>query len=158
MRQEEKLARDVYEALGSHGAPFTSIAPSEQTHMDRVGELLARYGLSDPVAGLDRGAFARTDLEALHHQLVAQGSASQLGAIAVGLEIEELDLHDIEERMARATRTDVQNVFTQLERGSRNHLRAFYAALQAAGGTYTPKHLPADEFFAIATSAQEPGG
>lgn len=158
VRQEEKLARDVYLALGGHGQPFVNIATSEQTHMDRVGELLTRYGLTDPVAGLDRGAFARTDLKELHDQLVAAGNAGHVGALSVGLEIEELDLHDIDARSARASRDDVRNVFAQLERGSRNHLRAFWSALQAAGGTYTPKHLSADEFFAIATSPQEPGG
>ena len=42
MRQEEKLARDVYLTLGeNYDLPvFTNIPRSEQRHMDQMGELL----------------------------------------------------------------------------------------------------------------------
>jgi hypothetical protein len=50
MREEEKLARDVYNTLYEiWGQPtFTNIAASEQTHMDEVKLLLERYSLADP--------------------------------------------------------------------------------------------------------------
>ena len=51
IREEEKLARDVYITLGEQwGLPiFASIAESEQRHMDAFGRLIDKYGLEDPV-------------------------------------------------------------------------------------------------------------
>src|SRR6056297_3356933 len=52
MREEEKLARDVYNALYEKWnlKTFESIGlGSETTHMDAIKNLLDRYGLEDPV-------------------------------------------------------------------------------------------------------------
>ena len=53
MREEEKLARDVYAKLYEiHGLPvFRHLSMSQQTHMDALAELIEKYGLKDPVAG-----------------------------------------------------------------------------------------------------------
>ncbi len=50
MREEEKLAHDVYVTLyGIWGTPvFQNIANSEQTHTEAVKNLLDIYGLEDP--------------------------------------------------------------------------------------------------------------
>ena len=50
MREEEKLARDVYlELFDEWGLRvFENIAESEQKHMDAVLYLLGKYGLEDP--------------------------------------------------------------------------------------------------------------
>ena len=47
MREEEKLARDVYMALYKQWRLpiFSNIAASEQRHMDAIRTLLDRYGL-----------------------------------------------------------------------------------------------------------------
>lgn len=52
MREEEKLARDVYTHLGALWGQqtFANISSSEQSHMDEVKLLLDRYSLIDPVA------------------------------------------------------------------------------------------------------------
>ena len=91
MREEEKLARDVYNALYAvWGQPtFQNIAASEQAHMDEVKLLLDRYGLTDPA--LDPGKFTDANLQALYDQLVAQGSVSLADALKVGAAIEEID-------------------------------------------------------------------
>jgi len=158
MREEEKLARDVYRALSPHDSVFSTIADSEQNHMDAVGNLLDRHDLPDPAAGRAAGSFQNQELQALHDQLVASGDRSQKEALAVGVEIEELDLHDLDTGLGKATGQDVRNVFGNLSRGSRNHLRAFYSRLQQAGGSYTPRHLDAASFQAIVTSPTETGG
>lgn len=158
MREEEKLARDVYRALAPHDSVFSTIADSEQNHMDAVGNLLDRHDLADPAAGRAAGSFQNQDIQALHDQLVASGNHSQKDALAVGVEIEELDLHDLDTGLGKVTGQDVRNVFGNLSRGSRNHLRAFYSRLQQAGGSYTPKHLDAASFQAIVTSPTETGG
>lgn len=49
MREEEKLARDVYLTFGEKWGLtlFTNIAKSEQTHTDAVKTLLDRYEIKD---------------------------------------------------------------------------------------------------------------
>ena len=53
MREEEKLAHDVYVALYEKWGLriFNNISNSEQTHTDAVKTLLDRYGVADPAAG-----------------------------------------------------------------------------------------------------------
>ncbi len=157
VREEEKLARDVYAALEAHDPAFVNIGDSEQTHMDAVGTLLERYEVDDPAAGRDPGEFMRDDLRALHDVLVERGSASRLDALGVGVEIEELDIVDIEALLPDVGHQDVENVYGNLLRGSRNHLRTFHGALVAAGGTYSPSHLDPDRFEAIVSSPPERG-
>lgn len=150
LREEEKLARDVYRALAPlDGQVFTNIASSEQSHMDAVAVLLARYGVPDPAAGHADGVFANTELQALYTALVAAGRASTVEAWKVGAEIEELDLRDIARMRAEVTHTDVLATLDQLARGSRNHLRAFYGKLAAAGVGYTPKYITEAELRSI---------
>ena len=50
MREEEKLARDVYTKLYAtwNITTFQNIAASEQMHMDELALLLTRYNLTDP--------------------------------------------------------------------------------------------------------------
>ena len=47
MREEEKLARDVYQALNAkwNHRTFSNISKSEQQHMDSLKVLLDRYGI-----------------------------------------------------------------------------------------------------------------
>mgnify|MGYP001172364307 CR=1 FL=1 len=156
-REEEKLARDVYAALRAHDRSFDNIAQSEQTHMDAVGTLLTRYALPDPAAGNGPGVFADPALQALHDSLVRRGTPSLLDALAVGVEIEELDIHDIDEAGKVVSHPDIVETYANLTRGSRNHLRAFYSKLRAAGGTYTPKHIDEATFRAIVESPTERG-
>lgn len=159
LREEEKLARDVYTALAPQVAMvFTNIAMSEQRHMDQVLGLLTTYGLADPAAGMAAGAFANPTLQALSTTLVQRGGASANAALAVGAEIEELDIADIRRLRTHTTRPDILAVYDSLELGSRNHLRTFYSRIVAAGSTYTPTHLDQASFDAIVNSPREMGG
>jgi hypothetical protein len=101
MREEEKLARDVYLALYEQwGMPvFQNIAGSEQAHMDSVLMLLDQYELADPAAGKGAGEFTNPLFQSLYEQLAAQGGLSQADALKVGATIEELDNHLISTRM-----------------------------------------------------------
>lgn len=55
MREEEKLARDVYlELYETWDLPvFYNIAQSEQTHMGAVKTLIEKYNLKDPITDED---------------------------------------------------------------------------------------------------------
>lgn len=157
LREEEKLAHDVYVALDAQSPAFANIAASEQSHTDAVRALLDRYGLADPAAGRAVGSFTDAGFQRLYGQLVSAGQMSREGALQVGAEIEELDLADIARMQSTATHSDVLNTLSNLARGSRNHLRAFWSQLAAAGGTYTPRHLDEATFRAIVSSPQETG-
>ncbi len=157
MREEEKLARDVYSQLYSQWGlrPFGNIRGAEQAHMDAILSLLEHYAVPDPALGLAVGQFRRADLQTLHDDLVKQGLRSLDDAVRVGLRIEELDIVDLQQAAARTDKAHIRAVYADLERGSRNHLRAFYRWKQNLGVDYEPKHLPVTEFERIAQSAQE---
>ena len=125
MREEEKLARDVYRALSQrHGTQmFANIAASEQTHMDALSGLLRRYGATDSAPA--EGRFTIPELAALYPALVARGQTSEAEALGVGADIERLDIADLDKAIARTSRADILAVYQRLRQGSENHLRAF---------------------------------
>lgn len=156
MREEEKLARDVY-ALHGADPTFANITSAEQQHFDRMGALLAAYGLQDPAAGRPADSYSDPSLQALHDALVAKAAGGEAAALAVGAEIEEVDIVDLDTAIAATPLADAKNVYEQLQRGSRNHLRAFHARLSAVGVTYVPKHLDAARYAAIVAAPTEKG-
>lgn len=157
MREEEKIARDVYLQLGERWGlrPFLNISGAEQAHMDAIAALLHHYHLPDPAHDLPVGVFRTPDFQALHDQLVARGLSSELEAIKVGLLIEELDIFDLVEARSRTSQPEILEVYDDLERGSRNHLRAFYRHLQRHRGEYVPQYMSASDFEAVALSEHE---
>ena len=135
LREEEKLARDVYlELYDVWGTQiFLNISGSEQRHMDSVASLLDKYGLEDPVGEIDQeGEFTNDMIAGLYETLVIKGSSSLRDAMEVGVIIEEMDIHDIEvEMLPDATQRDVERVLTNLLAGSYNHLEAFEKSIAA---------------------------
>lgn len=132
MREEEKLARDVYTALGDrYGlATFDTVAQSESRHMDSVKSLLDAYSLDDPAAGNDAGEFSDEELQTLYEDLMSQADDSLSAALRVAIAIEERDIADLEARIAATDRADLDAVYANLLRGSENHLRAFTNQLE----------------------------
>lgn len=155
MREEEKLAHDVYLTLYEKWgtAVFQNIAGSEATHTEAVLTLIERYGLADPAAGNDRGVFADLALQALYDQLIGQGSQSLSDALRVGAAIEEIDILDLEKRLSQTDQPDIILVYQNLTAGSQNHLRAFVSVLeQQTGETYQPQYLSQAVFDEIISS------
>jgi hypothetical protein len=138
MREEEKLARDVYLLLSQRWglAIFSTIAASEQTHMDAIKTLLDRYGLPDPAEGKGLGEFNDPTLQALYNDLILQGGSSEIEALTVGKFIEETDIDDLTQAIASAQRKDIKTVYSNLLQASVNHLTAFVSALAKYGVTY----------------------
>ena len=159
MREEEKVARDVYTVLyESWGLTvFQNIARSEQVHMDAIKTLIDRYELADPVTGAGVGEFANADLQALYDELVARGGASLTEALAVGALIEELDISDLQQRIVDVTHEDVTWVYENLLNGSRNHLRAFVNVLGRYGETYEPVYMDQATFDEIVAAGPTGG-
>jgi len=157
MREEEKLAKDVYTTLGKVWGLniFTNISTAEQSHTDSVKTLIDRYGLIDPITDETIGVFQNETFSKLYQELVKQGSISLVEALKVGALIEELDIKDLQERTT--TTPDINLVFQNLERGSRNHLRAFTRQLSQQGETYVPIYISQSEFDEITSSEIERG-
>ncbi len=161
MREEEKLAHDVYIQLNAQWqlAVFTNIAVSELTHMQAVLRLLERYTISDPVGQNSDGVFVDPALQGLYDILIARGSATLIDALVVGAEVEELDIFDLDLRLASVVENDdIVLVYENLKKGSRNHLRAFMNVLTQQNATYTPQYLSQEEFDEIVNSPTETGG
>ncbi len=159
MREEEKLARDVYTTFYNKWGVniFTNISGSEQTHMESVLLLLNKYSLTDPVGSNAVGVFSNATLQNLYTQLVTQGNISILDAYKVGATIEDLDIFDLKTALIDIDNQDIRLVYDNLKKGSRNHMRSFYKNLLNVGGSYTPKYITQAEFDAIINSAMETG-
>jgi hypothetical protein len=159
MREEEQLAHDVYVVLGELWGLriFDNISSSERTHITAVSELLDRYGIDDPVDGTAPGTYTDPAIQDLYDQLVVDGSVSLEAALAVGALIEELDISDLQARVAGTEVDEILTVYATLERGSRNHLRAFTSQLESRGVPYEPTRLDPAVFDAIVSSEMERG-
>jgi hypothetical protein len=158
MREEEKLARDVYNFIYTTWGQqiFQDIATSEQAHMDAIKLLLDRYGLADPA--LAPGQFTDPSLQALYTQLTTQGALSLGDALKVGAAIEEIDIRDLQTRLAQTDNANIKQVFTNLLDGSYNHLRSFTRILLTqTGESYRPQYLTTEQYLSIITSAAQNG-
>lgn len=156
MREEEKLAQDVYTELRSEFdyRAFENIAASEQTHTDAVALLLEKYDIPDPVTE-EPGSFSNADLQSLYNDLLETGMESAEAALKVGAEVEEVDIVDIQERADATNEEAITLVYDNLIRGSRNHLRAFVRVLEREGASYSPRHLSQSEYDEIISSSIE---
>jgi hypothetical protein len=158
MKEEEKLARDVYAALYEKwGIPiFSNISRAENTHMSAVIYLLEKYG-EEQTAVEEAGKFTNPDFQSLYDQLVTLGSGSIVEAFKTGALIEDLDIKDLMEFLRDVTNENIIMVFENLTKGSRNHLRAFNRQLERSGISYTPEYISQEEFDSIIASPHETG-
>jgi hypothetical protein len=164
MREEEKLARDVYLTLAAVYAQPTTFSTigegSEQTHTDTVRDMLEKYGIPDPnptandlpsSIGVFTGADYGWYFTEKYNALVARGMLGLLDALYVGAFIEELDMVDIVgcpkvivetsdvigEGACGLTYTDEPDLitmYTHLVDGSKSHLRAYVKQIEAIIG------------------------
>lgn len=127
MREEEKLARDIYVALYSRWGMvvFSRISESEQRHTDAIRALLEKYGAEDPAVTTPPGRFVNPELQQLYDSLLAMGLASGAAAVAVGVLVEETDIADLQEAMALTTKTDLRETLSNLLQASSRHLAVF---------------------------------
>jgi len=159
MREEEKLARDVYlhfyEKYGMR--IFSNIANAESTHMYALKVLLDKYNLEDPILNDEIGAFLNEKLDGLYTQLTEAGDVSLVEALKVGLTIEDLDIYDLMEFTHDVASEDIIMVYDNLTRGSRNHIRAFYRQTTQNSGTYKAQFITNELFDSILDSPHERG-
>lgn len=161
MREEEKLARDLYQKFYEMWGQtvFQNISGSEQSHIEATLTLMQRYGINDTAEGKGIDEFSNPELQQLYDELLTQGKASLEGALRAGAAVEEIDILDLEERMAQTDNADILRVYQNLASGSQNHLRAFVSVLEnRTGNIYEPVYMTADDYQAImATSSGNAG-
>lgn len=161
MREEEKLARDVYLQLADTWGLqiFSNIARSEEAHMDAVLSLIELAGLEDPAQGLSQGEFFNEDLQDLYDELVSSGQESLDAALLVGAAIEEIDILDLQEHLQETDNAAVKEVYQNLLNGSINHLQSFVSNYERQSGEdYQPQFLSDDAFQELLANTSVRGG
>ncbi|MBW2463248.1 MAG: DUF2202 domain-containing protein [Deltaproteobacteria bacterium] len=157
LREEEKLARDVYLHLYERWniQAFSNIAGAEQRHMDRVAMLMPSRNIADPVTDDTVGVFHNETLAGLYADLTEAGDASEVAALRVGATIEDLDIRDIEEMLTRTEDPEILQSYRLLLCGSGNHMRAFSGLLEGRGESYTPQYISAEHYQEILDGEHE---
>ncbi|MBU0479614.1 MAG: DUF2202 domain-containing protein [Proteobacteria bacterium] len=171
MREEEKLARDVYITLGAlypDVATFSNIVSSEENHTASMRDKLAQYNIPDPSTDDTVGVFTGAEygwyfLEKFT-ELVDWGKTNLLEALYVGAFIEELDLNDIVNCPDVIVDTDngidlgecgllytdnksLIRSYNNLLDGSKSHLRAYVRNIESiiGAGNYEAQYLTQEE-------------
>ena len=151
MREEEKLAHDVYVYyydLFNH-IVFKNISASEDQHTSAVLRLIDGYGLEDPALTGD-GEFRIQKFIDLYSSLTTAGNLTE--ALIAGALIEETDIADLKIHLAATEVTTLNTIYSHLLSASKIHLKAFTRILAQMGETYTPAVLSEEEYNIIITS------
>jgi len=160
MREEEKLARDVYLALAERWGMniFSNIAGSENTHMNSVLTLIEMSDLEDPVGDAGEGVFENQELQALYNDLVDRGGLSVEEALLVGGAIEEIDILDLQNYLAETENGALVEVYKNLLNGSINHLRSFVRTFERqTGENYQPQFMSQEAYDELMESSADRG-
>lgn len=157
MRQEEMLARDVYQVLYIKRWQniFNNIWSSEQTHMDTIKYLLDRYDIADPIDKNKPWIYTNQALQSLYTQLTTQGLTSLEEALKVWATVEDLDIKDLEDFMIQVDNEDILLAYQNLTKWSRNHIRSFIRQLDRLWSIYNAQFLTQEELNLILNNEQE---
>lgn len=159
LREEEKLARDVYLfSFEKYNMQiFKNISNSEVQHMSNVLQLLNTYNIDDP-ASTEIGVFNNSVLQTIYNELIEQSSISLIEALKVGDKIEDLDIRDLALNELRTDKSDLLSIYGSLKCGSRNHLRSFHSQVLQNNGEYMPEFISQEYFDSIVTTSNEKCG
>lgn len=158
MREEEKLARDVYSSLYArwNQPVFSRIMESEERHGEMVKSLLIRFGVEDPyISG--EGQFSSSEVQTLYASWVDKGQKSLKDAFEVGAMIEDLDISDLDRLSESTQNAEIKQVYGLLNEGSQNHLRAFARQLDGLGVIYTPQYISPERWEGIRAANNQNG-
>ena len=133
--------------------PLSNISAAEVTHSEAVRLLIDRYGAAAPAPGAVVGLYGNPVFGRPYQEPVTTGSASYIDGLKVGARVKELDIRDLQARASMPP--DTASVYTELERGSRNHLPSFVRQIERHGAQYAPMHLSTEAFPAIIGSGNE---
>lgn len=137
MREEEKMARDVYSYLYDKYklVVFKNISKSENLHMTSVLRLITGFNIPDNSSN-NPGEFTDAHINELYNQLIEMGEASEIEALKVGVLIEQTDIADLKTELESVQNSSVKTLYTNLMAGSNAHLKAFIWNLKVRGVVY----------------------
>lgn len=160
--EEERLAHDVYVALGEKYDinAFAHIQEAEQRHFDMLLDLAEQRNMKIPAAVRKGkpGVYKNKDLQKAYDEMVKEGQTSLVAALKVGAKIEEMDIKDLQESIATTTDEATLEVYQYLLNGSENHLRAFTRNLKKQNIDYQPVILEQAQFDKIIAGENKCGG
>jgi hypothetical protein len=158
MKEEEKLARDVYAVFNTKWGkqPFKHISKAEDTHLKAVVSLLKLYNLPDTTIA-EAGKFIDPKVQTLYDEMIIKGDSSIKNALTISALIEEMDIADIKTISNSTSNNNLLIVLENLLSGSRNHLRAFDKQLNYLGIKYSPVYISIEEYNQIVTTDNERG-
>jgi len=158
MREEEKLAHDVYQFLYEKWELniFSNILGAETRHFNAMGYLIESFDLEDP-AFEEPGRFRNKELQSLYDSLTTQGSESLIAALQTGAYIEEVDIQDLQQLIENTADETILPVYQSLLRASGNHLRAFTGQLANRNQSYAPSILSVSDYQLILDSPHQGG-
>ncbi|MBN2636857.1 MAG: DUF2202 domain-containing protein [Prolixibacteraceae bacterium] len=156
MREEEKLAHDVYTYLFDlHDyIIFSNISKSESAHTSAVLNLINGYGLDDPTPA-EEGVYNNEIFNEMYSSLTSAGTGSLIEALKVGALIEETDIDDLIQLIESTENEDILRVYNHLLSASKIHLRAFTNALARLGESYSPVVISVEDYLEIIGEATE---
>jgi hypothetical protein len=102
------------------------------------------------------GQFSNPEIQDLYNKLVEKGSTIE-EALAVGAYIEEYDIADLAKLIEETQNADIKTVYSNLLKGSENHLRAFVRSLTVRKVEYVPQILSEENYAAILAGKNQSG-
>ena len=149
MREEEKMAKDVYTFFYNkfNYRIFNNISKSETVHAEAMLRLITYFKLSDP-STTTAGTYSNPELQELYNKFVSEATTVE-DALRTGAFIEEYDIADLKKLISETGNSYIIRVYSNLKRGSENHLRAFTRMLKLKGIVYEPQILDKEEYLSI---------
>lgn len=158
MREEEKLARDIYTVLGetTPSSVFKNISRSEQTHMDAFDQLLDRYEVPDPVVDESViGTFTDPFFTNLFIELKEKGQQSDKDAFEVGAMVEDLNMANLIKYSEATDKPDLKLAYNALLTQSKNHMSGFVRQLDRLGYEFEPEYITSEQLSIAVADGKE---
>ena len=160
MREEEKLSYDLYTEFYTRWnlEVFNNVRESEFVHMQRVKEILDKFNIEDPVVNNgEKGKYSDKDVQKQYDEYTVKGCISDISALNTAALMEENDVIDLRERIQNQSDEYIIRVFTQMEKATENHLKAFVKSLKYAGVEYKPQALSQKDYELIINPSSDKG-
>jgi len=153
LREQTKLVRDLFHTFyNMYGTKvYTRIARKEQRHFDRIGLLLEKYQLEDPVVDKSVGIYENPIFEELFHELSTSGSENNLNALYVGAYLEEIVILDLKNALLDTEARDIRRVYEKLLNDAKKQLRLFVRNIekQEVDVLYQPQNMTEEDLAEI---------
>lgn len=132
----ERMAHDLYSQLHeAWGQPrFERFADAGQRHLDALTAQMDRLGIMRAAVMPEPGVYADPEVQALYDAWLDRGSSSEREALAVGIELEERAIAELEGIIARTEDAELAGAFGYLLDGARSHRDSLRNGLEGGGG------------------------